>query len=247
MTADIVLTTDYDTIPSAAHFFTAGSHLLELLDDLSETPNVDWTISELRLASAVSGLTARGGERSDGVRAARIAVQGLTQIRAGQGLPETWTPTALTHAKELVRRSGDRARLTNHDNVVFLDQRLRDNLEAVTPWVREYYGSVRGQLTGVNVTRGNRASVKPQEGGRVVHVGFPSQLAERMRDGLLEFVEIEGTVKQNDEGRVYYVGAESVSVVVEPTLSWSQMLGYLPEITGGLTTTQYLDGIRGEE
>lgn len=37
-----------------------------------------------------------------------------------------------------------------------------------------------------------------------------------MRDGLLEFVEIEGMIRQNDEGRTYYVAADSVRVIEEP-------------------------------
>lgn len=104
-----------------------------------------------------------------------------------------------------------------------------------------------GKLTGVNVTRGNRASIKPHGGGRVVHIGFPTALAESMRDGLLEFVEVEGMVRQNDEGRTYYVSAENVRIVEQPTIPWRDLQGYLPEITDGLPVAEYLEGLRGED
>lgn len=247
MDADIVLTVDDGQPADAAHFFAAGLHLLELLDDLSETANVNWAVSELHLASAVSGLTAVGEGRADGVGAASLAVYGLARISDGRGMPNDWTPNAVTHAKDMVRKAGEHAKVEAGGNVVWLDRRLREGLDSISPWIREFYGSVRGQLTGVNVTRGNRASIKPQGGGRVVHVGFPTPLAEKMRTGLLEFVEVEGMVRQNEDGRTYYVTADNVRVVDESSLSWTDLRGVMPEITEGQTVADYLEVIRGEE
>ena len=245
--SDLVFTVDDGLPASATRFFTAGTHLLDLLDDLAETADVDWTIGELWRASAVAGLDAVGDHREAGVAAVRSAVIGLIQIREGQGLPSDWTPNAIGHAKDMVRRAGDHAKLEAEGNVVWLDQELRAGLESIAPWVREFYGSVRGQMTGVNVTRGNRASVKPQGGGRVVHVGFPTPLAEAMRDGLLQFVEVEGVIRQNEDGRTYYITAEKVRVVDAPSLSWRELRGFMPEITEGLSISEYLEGVRGED
>lgn len=247
MASDIVLTVDDGQPADAARFFAAGSDLLELLDDLAETPDVNWTVDELRRASAVAGLVAYGDHRQVGLASARSAVTGLLRIRDGHGLPTDWTPTALGHAKDMARHAGDHAKVEAFGNVVWLDQRLHANLDAIAPWVREFYGSVRGNLTGVNVTRGNRASIKPHGGGRVVHVGFPTGMAGKMRDGLLHFVEITGMIRQNEDGRTYYVTADDVSVVEEPTLSWRDLRGYLPDITDGLPVREYLEGIRGDQ
>lgn len=247
MDADIVLTVDDGQQADAAHFFAAGVHLLELLDDLADTADVDWAIADLHLASAVSGLAATGEHAAAGCAATRAAVTGLTHIRAGKGMPQDWTPNAVTHAKEMVRRAGDHAKIESSGNVVPFDRRLREGLDSIAPWVREFYGSVRGQMTGVNVTRGNRASIKPQDGSRVVHVGFPTPLAEKMRTGLLEFVEVEGMLRQNEDGRTYYITADDVRVVERPTLSWQDLYGLMPELTEGLTVAEYLDGIHGEE
>lgn len=247
MSDDIVLTIDDDRPARAVHFFDAGKYLLGLLDDLAETVEVEWTVSDLRVGSAISGLSAVGDHRLQGSAAARLAVRGLSQVRAGVPLPAEWTPMAVSRAKDLVRSSGGHAKLEADGNVVWLDQALRERLQAVTPWVREFYGSVRGQLTGVNVTRGNRASIVPHTGGRVVHIGFPSALAASMADGLLRFVEVEGMVRQNDEGRTYYVAAETVQVVQRPSLSWRELRGLMPDLTGDMTTAEYLESIHGEE
>lgn len=247
MASDIVLTVDDGQPADAARFFEAGTHLLELLDDLSETPDIDWTIEELRRSSGVAGLVALGDHRPFGLAAAQSAVTGLHLIREGRGLPDDWTPSALGHAKDLSRHAGEHTKVEALGNVVWLDQRLRASLDAIAPWVREFYGSIRGNLTGVNVTRGNRASIKPHGGGRVVHVGFRTPLAAKMRDGLLQFVELTGMIRQNEDGRTYYVTADDISVVEEPTISWRDLRGYMPEITDGMPISEYLEGIRGEQ
>lgn len=247
MGSDIVLTVDDGFVADAASFFAAGVYLLDLLGDLAENASVKWSVAELRRASAVSGLVADGDYREAGVAAALSAVRGLAAIREGRGLPQDWTPEALTHAKDLVRSSGVNAKVETRDNVVWLDATLRNRIEEIAPWVREYFGMVRGRLTGVNVTRGNRASVKPHGGGRVVQVGFPSTIAQKLADGLFQFVEVEGMVKQNEDGRVYQVAAEDVRVVEESPVPWEELFGYVPEITDGLSVADYLEGIRGEE
>lgn len=242
-----MLIVDHGQPADAARFFAAGVHLLELLDDLSETADVEWKVADLRLGSALSALAAEGEHRSEGIDAARAAVAGLARIRDGNGMPADWTPNAVAHAKDMVRKAGDRSSVEAAGNVVWLDQRLRNGLEAIAPWVREFYGSVRGQMTGVNVTRGNRASIKPRGGGRVVHIGFPTPLAQKMRDGLLEFVEVEGMLRQNEDGRTYYITADDVRVVEEPTLTWRELRGYMPEITEGMTVADYLEAIHGQD
>lgn len=82
----------------------------------------------------------------------------------------------------------------------------------------------------------------------MVHIGFPSALAESMAAGLLQFVEVEGMmVRQNDEGRTYYVAADTVRVIEQPSLSWRELRGFMPDLTGGMTTAEYLESIRGED
>ena len=68
-----------------------------------------------------------------------------------------------------------------------------------------------------------------------------------MRDGLVQFVEITGMIRQNEDGRTYYVTADNVSVVEEPTLTWRDLRGYMPDITDGLPVRDYLEGIRGDQ
>ncbi|MDO5066442.1 MAG: hypothetical protein Q4D96_04095 [Propionibacteriaceae bacterium] len=245
--ADIMLTVDHGHPALATHFFAAGLHLLELLDDLADTPNVEWQIGQLSLGSAVSGLAAVGDHRGSGERAAKVASQGLAQIRKGQGMPPLWNPNALAHAKDLVRGAGEHAKIEVGGIVVPFDHALRRHIESLAPWVREFHGSVRGRLTGVNVTRGNRASISPLDGRNIIRASFPTPLAERMRQGLLHHVEVEGTIRQNEDGKAYHIAVEDVHILPEKTPSWGDLQGIMPEITEGLTIAAYLESIRGDE
>lgn len=73
-------------------------------------------------SSAFSALATEGEHRSEGNDAARAAVAGLARIRDGNGMPADWTPNAVAHAKDMVRKAGDRSSVEAAGNVVWLDQ-----------------------------------------------------------------------------------------------------------------------------
>ncbi|ERS35951.1 hypothetical protein HMPREF1275_00914 [Propionibacterium sp. KPL1844] len=247
MAEDIVLTVDEGKPADAARFFAAGEHLIALLDALSDSPKVEWEVADLRLGCAVAALEADGEDADEGRRAAESAVSGLRLVREGQALPRDWSPDAVGHAQDLAKAVDEHTKLERDGNVIWLDARLRQALISQTPWHREFYGCVRGTLTGFNVTRGNRASVKPMGGGRVIHVGFPTALAEPMRDSLLHEVQIDGMLRQNDEGRTYYVTAEEIHLIDEQLPTWAELFGSIPDVTDGLTVNEYLEALRGED
>lgn len=243
---DVNLTVDPEQPADASRFFAAGQNLLHLLDELTdvESRERDWTIVELRQGSAVVTMRSTAPERE---QAAQRMVEGLAEIRAGHPNPTTWTPGAVTAAQTFVRALGpSRAVLKVAENVIPVDFVLGTRLESITPWVREMPGALRGTLTGFNVTRGNRASLK-LESGRVVRCSFSSSDAQRMADALLKFVEIEGKVRQDGDGVPYWINADTLRVVAAAPLPWESLIGLDPTVTDGLSPAQYLAGIRGED
>jgi len=243
---DVVLTVDPDRPANASRFFTAGQHLLHLLDELTDRESNldDWQIVDLRIGSAVSTVRSRSPERE--VAAERL-IHGLGTIRSGRPAPQEWTPGATGAAQTLVRDLGrSEATVQVGNQVVPIDAKLGARLESITPWVREMPGSLRGMLTGFNVTRGNRASLK-LESGRVVRCSFPTAETQHMADSLLKFVEIEGLVRQDGDGPPYWIGAESVRVIPDAPMPWEDLIGLDTRITDGMPVTEYLAVIRGEE
>ena len=106
-------------------------------------------------------------------------------------------------------------------------------------------GSVRGALVGLNVSRGNRASLRLPT-GQIVRLGFESSLRGDLKEALLQPVEVRGLVRQDGDGRVFHVRAEAVEVLAQPSVRWSDLFGIDPDFTEGMSTEEWLEAQRGQ-
>ena len=250
------LTVDPGRPASAGRFFHMGADLLALLDELTDLP-VGWRVEDLRTGSAVVRLAPPEDAPAE-ARHLRVVVDALGDVQGGGPLPGDWTPDAVKAAHRLVEdgQAADdesdwappRLRLVRDGGpgpVVDLTPDLLEGLATLQPFERDMPGSVRGTLVGFNVSRGNRASLRlPTR--RVVRVSFPGGLRERMRDALLQDVELRGTVRQDGDGRVFKVSADDVEVLAEPTARWADLFGAAPDYTGGAPVDEWLEAHRGE-
>lgn len=250
------LTVDPGRPASAGRFFSMGADLLALLDELTDLP-VAWRVEDLRTGSAVV-LLAPPEDGPAEARHLRVVVDSLGAVQGGGPLPEDWTPDAVKAAHRFVEDgqateneagwAPPRLRLVRDSDggpAVDLTPTLLKGLATLQPFERDMPGAVRGTLVGFNVSRGNRASLRlPTR--RVIRVGFPSGLRERMRDSLLQDVELRGTVRQDGEGRVFKVVADEVEVLHEPSVRWADMFGAAPDYTGGVPADEWLEANRGE-
>lgn len=115
-----------------------------------------------------------------------------------------------------------------------------------TPTVREFHGTIRGELAEVTTTHGYRALLRPHGGGTPVTVDFPAGLLDDMRRGLAHFVELDGIVQQDTAGTNRHITAEEVRVAPESPVPWRELHGLIPDITDGLPVREYLESIRGD-
>ncbi len=224
------LTVDEGRPANAGRFFHLGADLLTLLDELTDLP-VSWRVEELRTGSAIAVLMPPEEVPAEAWHL-RLVVDSLASVQAGG--PMDWVPPRLRLVTD--HRPG---------TAVDLTPQLVQGLATLQPFERDMPGSVRGELVGVNVSRGNRASLRlPTK--RVVRVSFPSGLRETMRDALLQHVELRGTVRQDGEGRVFKVRADDVEVLVEPEARWADLFGAAPNYTAGVPVDEWLEAHRGE-
>ncbi len=255
--AGLELTVDEGQQAVAHRFFRAGTDLLALLDELSDTP-VEWEITELRLASAVAWISPPAGE-PEAVGALATVVDGLVLVNDGSALPDSWSPDAVAAARRLAHvstavggegeaASPARLRLVTDDTTtagVELSAELAARLDDLQPFERQMPGSVRGRLVGLNVSRGNRASLR-HASGRVVRVRFNKGLRIQPKKAMFQNIELAGDLRQDGEGRVFHVHATDVRVLAKPSLKWSDLYGFDPDVTGGLSVAAYLEAARGE-
>lgn len=242
---------------NAGRFFQLGTDLLALLDELSEVP-IAWRVDELRTGSAVARV-APPPDSEDG-RWLRLAVASLGRVQHGGALSDDWSPDAIKVAHRFVEHGqpidGEqdwvppRLRLVTDDprkkpRSVTLTDELGRRLADLQPFERRMPGSVRGTLVGLNVSRGNRASLRlPNK--RIVRARFESSLRNDLKEAMYQQVELSGLVHQDGDGRVFHVRAEDVSVLAEPEVRWSDLFGIDPGFTGDLTTDEHLKANRGE-
>ena len=242
---------------NAGRFFQLGADLLALLDELSEVP-VDWRVDDLRIGSAI----ARVAPPESGPKEARwlrLAVISLDAVSGGAGLSGEWSPDAIKVARRFVdhgQPTGDsedwvppRLVLVGSANEpersVRLTAELGGRLADLQPFERRMPGSVRGALVGLNVSRGNRVSLRTPN-GQIIRIGFESSLRGDLKEAMLQPVEIRGEVRQDDNGRVFHVRAEGVEVLARPDLRWSDVFGSDPNFTGGTPVEEWLEANRGE-
>lgn len=242
---------------NAGRFFQLGHDLLALLDELSDVP-VAWHIASLRTGSALATV-APPEDQPEEARVLRCAYSSLDIVQGGGGLSDDWSPDAVRVAHRFVehgqRAEGEkdwvppRLRLVGETGqfagTVNLTPELHQRLGGLQPLERKMPGSVRGELVGVNVSRGNRASLRlPNK--RIVRVGFESALRNELKDAMYRQVELSGLVKQDADGRVFHVRAEEVSVLTKPAIRWSELFGIDPDYLEGATAEEWLEANRGE-
>ena len=243
---------------NAGRFFQLGTDLLALLDELSEVP-VAWRVEELRTGSAVARLAPPQTNSKEG-RWLRLAVSSLRAVQEGDGLSDEWSPDAVRVAHRFVEHGqpneGEtdwvppRLRLVGdpHQHAprsVDLTADLGHRLGDLQPFERRMPGSVRGQLVGLNVSRGNRASLRLTN-KRIVRVVFETSLRGDLKDALYQQVELRGVVRQDGDGRVFHVRAEDVDVLAKPDVRWADLFGIDPGFTGDATTEEFLEANRGK-
>lgn len=243
---------------NAVRFFQLGHDLLTLLDELSEVP-VGWEVANLRTGSAKALIAPPESAPAEG-RWLRLVHGSLVGVQKGAGLPDEWSPDAVKVAHRFVEHGqptdderdwvAPRLRLVGDDEGaagpdVGLTLELGTRLHDLQPFERRMPGSVRGELVGVNVSRGNRASLRlPNR--RIVRVGFETALRNELKEAMYRQVELSGLVRQDGDGHVFHVRAEEVTVLTKPEIRWSDLFGIDPDYTEGAPVKEWVEANRGE-
>jgi len=254
---ELELIVDEGRPANAGRFFQLGADLLALLDELSDVP-VAWRLDELRGGSAIARLAPPQAQVHDG-RWLRLVATSMEAVRRGAELPEEWNPDAVRVAHRFVEHGQPvddeedwvpprlvlLSGAAEPESSVPLTAELGNRLADLQPFERHMPGSVRGTLVGLNVSRGNRASLRTPN-GRIVRVGFETSLRPDLKEALLQTVELRGQVRQDGDGRVFHVRTEAVDILSKPDLRWSDLFGIDPDFTGSATPEEYLEANRGE-
>lgn len=253
------LGTPLKLLPGRAPFDTGGD-VLELLASLARagqrerTPRaVDWRVEE---TDGVRALLRPTNEPDLAERSAFDLVHGLAVAENESALDASWDLRAGRVGARLTRRLGgshdtglsiDVERAGARDSTTVTRQAAQHLDEAMRLTVTSY-GSVTGFLGGVSLGKRRRASLWNDLDDRRVEVQFGDHHIEDIRRAWAHpHVEVTGWVHENSAGQVLRVVMESLHVYEPSGLKLADLpAGGYPEMTGGLSTNDYLDLIRGE-
>lgn len=251
-----------DQLPAATPFETGADlvQLLSILGGLEQFPDdkprrVDW-----RLVSTSGGsATLRSHSDPDvASRAALSVVRGFGDAEESEQLPRAWSVAAGKRAERVAIRLGDTTDTGLHLVVTGTEsaeaqvtRQAGRHLREATKLRFTSYGSVVGVLGRVTARGSNRtAALWSDLNGRRIEVHFREHHVEDMRDAWAhKHVEVTGLLHENAAGQILRVDMDSLDVLDTPKTSFLERLprGFYPEMTGGMSTADYLRAIRGEE
>jgi hypothetical protein len=254
------LGTPLNMLPGRTPFAT-GEDVLDLLSSLARAGQreqkqraVDWRVDEIDGVHAVFRPT---NEPDLAERSAFDLVQGLAMAESQSALDPSWDLQAAKVGARMTRRLGgtpdtgmsiDVAGTDAQRQTTVVTRRAAQHLDEATRLTVTSYGSITGFLGGVSFGKRRRASLWNDIDGRRVEVQFGDHHVEDVRRAWAHpHVEITGWVHENSVGQVLRVIMESLHVPEPSGLKLVDLpAGGYPEMTGGLSTNDYLDLIRGE-
>lgn len=242
--------------------FETGNNVLDLLTRLADAAQreakprrVDWRVVEALGGHAVLRPTS---EPDLAERAARGLVRGLATAEREAALDPAWDGASATVAQRLTSRLGetDGTGLAiellgpgGEEMEALVTRRAARHLREATKSTITSYGSVVGVVGRASSRPQRRAALWSDIDGRRIEVRFGEHHEEDVRMAWAkDHVVVTGVLHENSAGQVLRVDMDSLELSEQggPSLS-SLERGSYPNLTGGLSTLDYLAMIRGEE
>lgn len=203
-------------------------------------------------ARVVLGATAKPGrpDRRSAVVATLFAC--LFQIGATANGLDAIDPEVLQDLKamsEAVRLRMRTVELATEELTFGFTETVHQNLESLLRTTTVGTGSVRGRLDAINLHAGaNVFRIYPKIGARSINCLFPSHLSLQAKQALGGSVEVRGTLKYRlRQPFPHEVEVTSIVPLDEaPTVSWKDLRGVCPNLTGGLSSEDWIRQRRKE-
>jgi hypothetical protein len=235
--------------------------LRELDSAISGTPKgkLTWKIVDLGINSADAVIEAappKDDERLP-LLVGRSFVGGIQTIEQGDAMPAYFSETAVKRIGQISRKvgrggvTGFEAELRNGQNdPLAAPQRAELTTRAIGSIAHllapkySAYGSVMGTLGQINVQRKLTFNVYDGLTKRAVKCNFDDEQFETVREALRHRVIVSGTVERNESGEPLRVGEPELTVLPEESIPTSAIHGLVPDMTGGLSSAEYIQQIR---
>jgi hypothetical protein len=141
-------------------------------------------------------------------------------------------------------------KIEREGNVIYLDRAFKEKIDAFMAPEEFYTGSFRGMLEAINIHGGtNVFNLYPNIGPSKIKCHFTSDLMREAITAIGRRVEIRGVLKYKANTKYPHeadVKAMEIFPPDEELPSFYDLLGADPEITGGLSSEEFIEKIRNE-
>jgi hypothetical protein len=244
----------------------AFQNQLAILNDLDTNitgtgePVLEWVVSDITAKNSVTGTLASQPRHEriplgHDARVARTYYNGWTVIEGEARTPEYYSDRGLRAAKSTLKLIG-REGVTGYsvesdltsDGTVELTARAAVNVDLLIKPGQKAIGSIEGRLSVISLkTKTPRLEIVTSVGKKVVSCQFAASLLDDVKAALGKRVLVSGTIVYNSKGEPQKIAMDPpIRLLHQERLpSTSEMSGAFPDLTGDLTTAQYLELVRG--
>ena len=212
-----------------------------------------WMVSGLKHGSVAVETESRviRGQEDFGPQVARRFMEGIHTIQTEGVTPALFSPDSIASVNKIVRSLGTNGvpglNLTGADRDAELTGSASNKIQALVGVRNKSIGSVEGRLELVSIhTRARRFNVYHAIANKAVRCNLPGDMEEQVIASLGKRVIVSGMVSYNLVGEPVKVEADRLRVLKEERElpSIADMLGMAPDITGDLSTEEYIRQLR---
>jgi hypothetical protein len=241
----------------ARRSFTVLEKLMTLLGQIESaeigSSDSTWGIEALHLGSVALVLTPNppAGNASADLMAdlARWTIEGFSETEDHEALPQRWgfaaaeTGVQLSRCLGVAKSDGMLLELLadgeSHQQVT-VTRRSADNLRKALYRKRTSIGSVIGKLESITVHTTFKAGLWTEAEGHRVEVLFTRDQQAAVQSALGKRVEVSGQLTRDAHDRAVSIRMRQIEQLPEQNVPLGEIAGADPDLTGGLTTVEYL-------
>ena len=240
-------------------FLKVMKEIPELLGEIdravsrNRSGTLDWVISDLKTGSAYVEIEceAISGSEDCARQVAQHFMDSLSQIANGGKAAALSSPACvkrllrIVHSLETSGSPGLIISSPDSEIEAVLTRKAKPILQQLVAIRYNDIGAVEGRIEGVSL-RPRQFNIYDSVRQRVVKCTLPTELEQVVRDNLGKTVEVFGVISFNAHAEPLSVGVEHLRTLETETLpSIEEIIGIAPDITGELSTEEFIRVVRG--
>ena len=216
--------------------------------------SLEWLITDVSKGSLIVEIISRSNlaDKDFGSDVTKAYFTGWERIENDGASPPYLTERGIKAARRIAQRIGRGGMsgivVSGPDRRVTISERASENIKVLLPEQDESLGSAEGTLEMISIHRGRRFVIYHSRTKKAIHCDIPSEsdLLDQARDALGNRVVVGGRLHTNARGEPVRISVEELRTLSEESRlpSIASLGGRYPDITGDLTTEEYIRSIR---